>query len=201
MATIAIAYATRHGHTAKIAKYLAAAVRRAGLDAQLLDTDKPPRAPHLERVDTVVVAAPIHAGGYLPSTVQWVRAHVVELNAIPTAFCSIGLAVASRTTDGRAQTQPIVEAFQRETGWRPGRTELVAGALQYTKYNFMVRFVMRRIAAANGGDVDTSRDYEYTDWGALDRFAAEVCRDAAQYAAARAVSGNLAVSGAAGSRT
>ena len=28
--------------------------------------------------------------------------------------------------------------------------------------------------AANGGDVDTSRDYEYTDWEALRRFAAAI---------------------------
>ena len=180
MATIAIAYATRHGHTAKIADHLAAAVRREGLEAKLLDTDKSARGLSLDGIVAVVVAAPIHAGGYPKSTVAWVRAHAGELSHIPTAFCSIGLAVASRTTDGRAQTQPIVDAFLQETGWRPDRTEFVAGALKYTKYNLMIRFVMRRIAAANGGDVDTSRDYEYTDWDALDRFAAEMCREAGQ---------------------
>ena len=174
MATIAIAYATRHGHTTKVAEYLAAALRREGIDVQLVDTDEPPRDPHLERVAAVIVAAPIHAGGYPRSTVRWVRAHARELTRVPSAFCSIGLAVASRTTDGRGKTQPIVDAFQRETGWRPGRTELVAGALAYSKYNVIVRFVMRRIAAANGGDTDTSRDYEYTDWEALRRFAAAI---------------------------
>jgi menaquinone-dependent protoporphyrinogen oxidase len=29
---------------------------------------------------------------------------------------------------------------------------------------------MKRIAKKSGGDTDTSRDYEYTDWAALDRF-------------------------------
>jgi menaquinone-dependent protoporphyrinogen oxidase len=37
---------------------------------------------------------------------------------------------------------------------------------------------MKRIASASGGDTDTSRDYEYTDWRDLgdfaDRFAALV---------------------------
>jgi len=32
---------------------------------------------------------------------------------------------------------------------------------------------MKRITAREGGDVDTSRDYEYTDWGALDRFTSQ----------------------------
>lgn len=201
MAIIAIAYATQHGHTAKIADYLAASMRRHGLDADLYDTDNLPRGLAVERLDAVIVAAPIHAGGYPKSVVQFVRAHTRELRCVPTAFCSIGLAVASRTSDGRAQTRPIVEAFQHETGWRPDRTELVAGALTYTKYNFVVRFVMRRIAAKNGGDVDTSRDYEYTDWDALDRFAAEMGRDAVRHAAARAVPADLAAAGPHLSRT
>jgi menaquinone-dependent protoporphyrinogen oxidase len=201
MATIAIAYATRDGHTAKVARHLATAMRRAGHQVQVLDADRRPRVPDHEGIDAVVVAAPIRAGGYPRSIVRFVRAHVLRLIGIPSAFCSIGLAVASRTTDGRAQTQPIVDAFQRKTGWRPDRTELIAGALPYTKYNFVVRFMMRRIAAANGGDVDTSRDYEYTDWDALDRFAAEMCRDAAQHAAARIVPADLAVAGPWLSRT
>ena len=91
---------------------------------------------------------------------RFARAHARELTRLPTAFCSIGLAVASRTTDGRAETLPLVAKFVRKTGWQPDRTELVAGALVYSKYNFAVRFVIRRKARAAGGDVDTSRDYE-----------------------------------------
>ena len=32
---------------------------------------------------------------------------------------------------------------------------------------------MRRIAKKAGAETDTSRDYEYTDWVALDRFVEE----------------------------
>jgi menaquinone-dependent protoporphyrinogen oxidase len=46
-------------------------------------------------------------------------------------------------------------------------------ALRYTRYNSLVRLVMRQISKKEGGDTDTSRDYEYTDWGAVDRFAVE----------------------------
>lgn len=59
-----------------------------------------------------------------------------------------------------------------QTG-NPTRVELIAGALKYTQYNPLVRFIMRRIAATAGGDLDTSRDYEYTDWAAVDRFVIE----------------------------
>jgi menaquinone-dependent protoporphyrinogen oxidase len=54
-----------------------------------------------------------------------------------------------------------------------------AGALRYRSYNPFIRFMMRLIAGAAGGDIDTSRDYEYTDWLAVERFATEFARSAA----------------------
>lgn len=32
---------------------------------------------------------------------------------------------------------------------------------------------MKKISASAGGDVDTSRDYEYTDWERLEEFASQ----------------------------
>jgi menaquinone-dependent protoporphyrinogen oxidase len=49
----------------------------------------------------------------------------------------------------------------------------VAGALAYSKYNFFIKLVMKAIARKAGGPTDTSRDYEFTDWPALDRFVLE----------------------------
>ena len=33
---------------------------------------------------------------------------------------------------------------------------------------------MRLIARSTGADTDTSKDYEYTDWAAVDRMVAEI---------------------------
>ena len=60
-----------------------------------------------------------------------------------------------------------------ETGWRPARVLPVAGALAYSRYNFLIRFVMKRIARKAGAPTDTSRDYEFTNWPALDTFIRE----------------------------
>jgi menaquinone-dependent protoporphyrinogen oxidase len=61
--------------------------------------------------------------------------------------------------------------FVRETGWQPAMTESVAGAMAYTKYSPLVRWVIRRISQKDGGPADTTRDYEYTDWEQFRRFA------------------------------
>jgi len=174
MQNVLIVYATREGQTARIARHIADTLAAQGHAPELVDADHPARPLRLERFDVAVVGAPIHATGYPRSIVRFVREHTEFLESVPSAFFSVGLAVASRTSDGRAQTLAVVEKFVEQTGWRPRRVELVAGALPYSRYNFVIRFIMRRIAAKEGGDTDTSRDYEYTDWRAVERFAREL---------------------------
>ncbi len=53
----------------------------------------------------------------------------------------------------------------------PPQTATFAGALQYSKYGIFKKPVMRLIARMVGNDTDTTRDYEYTDWDAVERFA------------------------------
>jgi len=181
MMRILIAYATKEGQTEKIARRLATVLRERGDAPHLLDTDHPDGSMDLEQFQAALVCAPIHAGGYPRSLVRFARQHRAFLERGPSAFLSVGLAIASRTTDGRAETLPTIEKFVKRTGWRPARIELVAGGLPYSKYNVLIRFIMRRIAAREGGDVDTSRDYEYTDWSAVDRFASQFAADSTQH--------------------
>jgi menaquinone-dependent protoporphyrinogen oxidase len=173
MTRVLVVYATREGQTEKIARRLAAVLQAGGVGVELFDAEHPSRELDLERFGAALIGSPIRSGGYLPSIVRFVRDRRAFLARVPSAFFSVGLAIASRTGDGRAQTLRVVEKFVKKTGWRPQRVELIAGALPYSKYNFLIRFVMRRIAAHEGGDTDTSCDYEYTDWKAVDRFASE----------------------------
>jgi len=177
MAEVLILFATREGQTEKIARRMTAVLEAKGHRVDLRDVDRASRALDLRRYQAIFVGSPIRVGSYLPSVVRFVQAQRDSLNHVPSAFFSVSLAVAPhrgpRKSDGRAETMRAVEKFTRKTGWTPRRIELLAGALPYSKYNFLTRFVMRRISAAAGGDTDTSRDYEYTDWDAVDRFTSE----------------------------
>jgi menaquinone-dependent protoporphyrinogen oxidase len=64
-----------------------------------------------------------------------------------------------------------VEEFRRRTGWTPAQTACFAGALRYRQYNPFIRLLMRLIVGKAGGETDTTRDHEYTDWDAVERFA------------------------------
>jgi menaquinone-dependent protoporphyrinogen oxidase len=59
-----------------------------------------------------------------------------------------------------------------QTGWRPARIENVAGGLAYTRYNFLMRFVISELPVHRWINRHNTRS-RYTDWAALDRFAAE----------------------------
>ncbi len=177
-AKVLIVYATRDGQTRKVARRIADVLRSRGHAAETVDAEHPPAGLDLGRFSTIFVGSPVRSGGYLPSIVQFAREHREALERVPSAFFSVGLAVASKTHDGRAQTTRLVKEFVRRTGWHPRRVELVAGALPYSRYNFLVRFVMRRIAAKEGGDTDTSRDYEYTNWKGVEAFASTFIAEA-----------------------
>ncbi len=66
-----------------------------------------------------------------------------------------------------------MDKFLDETGWRPTAVQPVAGALLYTQYGRVLKWMMRRIARNAGGDTDTSVDHVYTDWEALGDFVRE----------------------------
>ena len=179
MAEVLVLFATREGQTQKIARRMAAVIEAKGHAVEIRDVESSSGKLDLGRYRAIFIGAPIRMGHYLPSIVRFVRKQREALKRVPSAFFSVSLAVAHhrnserRNREGPAESMRVVEKFTRTTGWSPRRIELIAGALPYSKYNFLIRFVMRRISAAAGGDTDTSRDYEYTDWPAVDRFASE----------------------------
>lgn len=176
MARILVVYATTDGHTAKVAAAVADDIRSLHIDVDLIAAGEASCDPADYRA--TIVAASLHAGGYQRAVRRWVCEHAETLARRPTAFLSVCLGVLEHDPHVDAQLAVMANRFFARTGWRPAAVKVVAGALPYTRYNWLKRFVMRRIAARAGGDTDTSRDYEYTDWADLKAFAVEFARRA-----------------------
>lgn len=170
MTDVLVLYGTTDGQTAKIANRLATEIRSLGASADVADASRRPQ-PDPETYRVVVVAASVHVGGYQKSVRLWVRRHAASLAARPTAFVSVCLGVLQHDPKVDRDIDRIMEDFFTETGWRPTAPKVVAGALPYTKYNLFKRLMMRRIVRKAHGDVDITRDYEYTDWNDLAAFA------------------------------
>jgi menaquinone-dependent protoporphyrinogen oxidase len=182
---IAIFYATREGQTHKIAEHVAVQLRSHDVEADVFNLKDLARARHAfdwSSYDTACVAASVHAGHYEPEAVRFAKQHHAELERIGAAFLSVTLSEAGaedatqpieRRQQAAADARRMVDVFVADTGWHPAHTLSVAGALAYSHYNIFVRWIMKRIARKAGAPTDTSRDYEFTDWAALDTFVAE----------------------------
>jgi menaquinone-dependent protoporphyrinogen oxidase len=172
MAPVLVLYASNHGHTARIASHIAETLTEEGARADLRDVGSAADV-SLSDYDAVIVGASIHAGNHQRAAVDWVKHHATALNGMATAFFSVCLSAAEDTDESREATRKYLDDFLEDTGWTPGRTESVAGALQYREYDFATRLLMRLLMRHQGHPTDTSQDYVYTDWDAVDQFARE----------------------------
>ena len=166
-----VLYGTTDGHTAKVARAIAETWRALGADVDVIEAGKASGSLLPEEYSGVIVVASLHAGGYQRSVESWVRAHARGLQERPTAFVSVCLGVLQPDPAVQRELRVIIDRFVKLTGWSPTMTKIVAGALPYSRYNWLKRWVMKRIVRKAGGDTDTSRDYEYTDWNDLRAFA------------------------------
>jgi menaquinone-dependent protoporphyrinogen oxidase len=169
MSRVLVLYGTTEGHTAKIAGEIADTLRANGIGVDVVEAGMD--APRAGDYDGVVVAASVHASRYQRSVRQWVQNNRVAFAGKPSAFVSVSLGVLQWQPEVQREVNAIVDRFLMTTGWRPMWTKSVAGALAYTKYGWLTRWIMQRIAAKAGGDTDTTRDYEYTDWQDVRAFA------------------------------
>jgi menaquinone-dependent protoporphyrinogen oxidase len=173
MPRVLIVYGTTDGQTRKIAATLSGILEYQGVHADVCHAKGLSESVRPRDFDGVIVAASIHAGGYQRSVKRWVSAHAAELNRCPSAFLSVCLGILEQKAEAQREVHAIAQRFLDAFGWHPTITKPVAGALLYTRYNLVKRWIMKRIVAKGGGDTDTSRDYEYTDWDDLRVFARE----------------------------
>jgi len=169
MARILVLYGTTDGHTAKVAARVAEALRTSGAAVDVVEAGT--KEPEPDQYGGVIVAASVHMRGYQRSVRQWVRRHAAAMRGKPSAFLSVSLGVLQTDPEVQREVNDIVSGFLRTTHWEPAMVQHVAGAVLYTKYNAIKRWIMKRIVRKAGGGTDTSRDYEYTNWDELRAFA------------------------------
>lgn len=167
MAKFLILYATVEGHTARVAARIARHLRERGHVVELHRAETARAGLDLAGFDAVIVGASVHYGRHPGHLRALLRKHGAALEARHSAFFSVSLSARTKP----AAAQRYLRNFLRQAGWQPQHTAAFAGALPYSKYAAWKRLLMIAFVGFAGGDTDTSQDYEYTDWEAVDRFA------------------------------
>jgi menaquinone-dependent protoporphyrinogen oxidase len=190
MRPILIVYATRSGHTRRIAERVADRIRTLRHEAQIQDA-RTEALPSLNRYSAVILAAGVHLGHHEREMVKFVRSRRTELDALPTLFMSVSLTEATATDihrpdDERLEAQrairKLLDGFVIETGWRPGKSVPVAGALTETAYGPLTRVLVRKLLHREMPEEPT-RGAVFTDWAALNAVVDALVRQAVERSA------------------
>ena len=183
MAQALVVYSTWHGQSERIARRISETLVAAGHEVKLRAVETPGLDAAIGEADAVILGGSIHRGLHTRALERLARVNAAALNARHNAFFSVSLSAAG-TPDQVDAARRCVQKFEARTGWRPHTTAVFAGALRYSRYGLLLRLVMRLIVTLAHGDTDPSRDYEYTDWQAVERFALDFAGRLATPAAA-----------------
>jgi menaquinone-dependent protoporphyrinogen oxidase len=175
----AVFYATREGQGKRVAEHVAASLRANRFDVEVCNVRDSPELIDTQPYQLAFVIASVHLGHHEREILRFVKSHRADLVRLGAPFLSLTLSEAGaedltappeKRRAAAADAQRMIDVFVQDTGWRPAYVLPVAGALAYSKYNFFIKLIMKNIARNAGGPTDTSRDYEFTDWDAVDRF-------------------------------
>lgn len=169
MSRILILYSTVDGHTLRICQRLEALLAPAGHQVALIELTNGTRI-SLEPFDKVVVGASIRYGKHRPCVAAFLRANREALERKRTALFSVNI-VARKPNKNTPDTNPYLRKLVNEISWRPGRLEVFAGKLDYPRYGFWDRQVIRFIMLLTRGPTDPHAVVEYTNWQQVDLFA------------------------------
>lgn len=165
-----IVYATNYGQTEKIAGFIAQKILKKGLSYDSFSINHLPRDLSPKDYCGTIVGAPVYRGRYATKLRKWCLMHHEILNQSRSAFFSVCLGVLQNDSQVQIEENRIMQKFLCACRWKPGMCAIFAGSLNYSKYNWLMKWVLYHIAKKAGQETSTNRDYEYTDWGRVEKF-------------------------------
>jgi len=166
-------YSTVDGHTRTICERLRDIAARAGHAAELAELT-PQSEIDLQPYDGVVIGASIRYGKHRPEVAQFIDRNVELLRRRPAAFFSVN-AVARKPDKRTPDTNPYVRKFLRTISWQPPLIGIFGGKIDYPRYGFIDKTMIRFIMWMTRGPTDPNAVVEFTDWDAVEAFGRAIC--------------------------
>lgn len=168
---VLLVFHSSEGQTAHIAERIAEGLRDKGAAVEVHEASD---APGPAGFDAVVLGDSIHMQHHSRALRNYARQHAEGINAMPSALFQVSLASSEHDEEHDHLANKYVADLLHEAGIDPDVVGLFAGAIAYTRYGWIKRRLMQKIAAAEGQPTDTSRDVDLTDWDDVDHFTADV---------------------------
>ena len=127
----------------------------------------------IEKYDRVIIGASIRYGKHKKELFEFIETNLDELSKKDNAFFSVNV-VARKPEKNTPETNPYIQKFLLKTSWVPQRLAVFAGKIDYPKYNFFDKQMIRFIMWVTKGPTNIKNTYEFTDWNKVDSFAKEL---------------------------
>jgi len=168
MSSILIIYSSVDGHTKTICERIEGVIKNSS-NTTLMSLDD---ATHedISKYDRIVIGASIRYGKHRPSLFNFIEKNLDLLNSKYSAFFTVNI-VARKPEKNTAKTNPYMIKFLKKSQWKPNLLDVFAGKLDFPRYNFSDKYIIKFIMWITKGPTDTSKVYEFTNWAAVDNFA------------------------------
>ncbi len=168
MSEILIIYSTTDGHTLEICQRLQRLIEQQGHQVTLTSVDVAPDM-QLESFDKIVIGASIRYGKHHKQVYDFIKSNEQILDSKPNAFFSVNV-VARKPEKNQPETNPYLQKFLRQITWQPKQLAVFAGKIDYQRYRFRDRQMIRLIMWITKGPTDPETVIEFTDWKQVETF-------------------------------
>ena len=168
MANILFLYSTTDGHTRSICERLVQVVADLNHEISLSSIDDAADI-DLQPFDKVVIGASIRYGKHQPQVTTFINKNQALLQDKPSAFFSVNV-VARKPDKNQPATNPYMQKFLKGIDWQPQNLAVFAGKLDYPRYGFVDRQMIRLIMWMTKGPTDPTTTIEFTNWDAVEKF-------------------------------
>jgi menaquinone-dependent protoporphyrinogen oxidase len=168
MPRILILYSTTDGHTVKICQRLQQVIEQQGHQVSVVRVDDAAQV-DLQTFDAIVIGASIRYGKHSPQVTDFIKRNTALLDSKPNAFFSVNI-VARKPEKNQPDTNPYLMKFLKRIAWRPKLLAVFAGMLDYPRYGFFDRTMIRFIMWMTKGPTDPTAVIEFTDWQQVEAF-------------------------------
>jgi menaquinone-dependent protoporphyrinogen oxidase len=168
VASILIIYSTTDGHTRKICRRLQQVIEQQDHQVKLVSLDDEPHV-DMADFDKVVIGASIRYGKHKPEVYDFILRNNQILDGKPNAFFSVNV-VARKPEKSQPETNPYLRKFLKQIPWQPRELAVFAGKIDYPKYSFRDRLIIRLIMWMTKGPTDPGTVKEFTNWEQVEAF-------------------------------
>ncbi|ABU69478.1 menaquinone-dependent protoporphyrinogen IX dehydrogenase [Vibrio campbellii] len=169
MAKALFLYSSREGQTKKILHYIDEQL--PDFDCELVDLHNV-EAMDFSQYDRVLIGASIRYGHLNKKLYQFIEKNLTQLEQSKVAFFCVNLT--ARKEDQEKDTpegSAYIRKFLTKSPWKPTLIGVFAGALYYPRYSWFDRTMIKFIMSMTGGETDTTKEVEYTNWEKVALFA------------------------------